>query len=230
MLFCFGYTELIEYWLKRSPTIFQQTGSSNICASLIHKNDQDLLKSIENVKPGTLNAQQLLKQNFRKLIQRQKAIHGTGKQMKNDNLQNVMSVQQLTLNSVEIPHEDDIVVMPEIRESDAISFDISKIRENIKQLLQIRQDLQTEMNECKTETDKLMDQLQLLQNDKKIKERTQLLLENPEENIAKMTKVLATSQERIKKLKDQWDEHRIPLEQQIDVARQSSNSKYVSVK
>lgn len=221
--------ELTEYWIKRSPTIFQQTSSSNICASLIHKNDQDLLKSMENVKPGTLNSQQLLKQNFRKLIQRQKAIHGTRKQMKKDNLQNVMSVQQLTLNSVEIPHEDDIVVMPEIRESDAISFDISKIRENIKQLLQIRQDLQTDMNECKMETDKLMDQLPQLQNDKKIKERTQLLLENPEENIAKMTKVLAASQERIKKLKDQWDEHRIPLEQQIDVARQSSNSKYVSV-
>lgn len=187
------------------------------------------MKSIDYVKPGTLNSQQLLKQNFRKLIQRQKAIHGIGKQMKKDNLQNVMSVQQLTLNSIEIPHENDIVVMPEIRESDAISFDISKIRENIKQLLQIRHDLQTELNECKMETEKLMEQLPQLQNEKKIKERTQLLLENPEENIAKMTKVLATSQERIKKLKDQWDEHRIPLEQQIDVARQSSNSKYVSV-
>lgn len=225
----FFFAELIEYWLKRSPTIFQQTSSSNICASLIHKNDQDLLKSIDNVKPGTLNSQQLLKQNFRKLIQQQIVIHGAGKHMKKDNLQNVMSVQQLTLNSVEIPHEDDIVVMPEIRESDAISFAISKIRENIKQLLQIRQDLQTEMNECKMESEKLLDQLPQLQNDKKIKERTQLLLENPEENILKMTKVLATSQGRIKKLKDQWDEHRIPLEEQINVARQSSNSKYVSV-
>lgn len=188
------------------------------------------MKSIECKKPGTLNSQQVLKQNFRKLVQRHKTMIGHGKQMKKDNLQNVMSVQQLTLNSVEIPHEDDIVVMPEIRESDTIRFDIGKCRESIKQLLQNRQDLQTEMTECKSKMKQLLDQLPQLQNEKKIKERTQLLLENPDENIIKMTKVLATSQERIKKLKDQWDEHRIPLEQQIEIARQSSNSKYVSFK
>lgn len=187
------------------------------------------MKASESAMPGVLNSQQVLKQNFRKLIQRQKAIQGTGKSIKKDNLLNVMSVQQLTLNSVEIPHEDDIVIMPEIRESDAIRFDIGKIRENIKQLLQNRQDLQTEINECKIESKTLMDQLPQLQNEKKIKDRTQLLLENPEENIIKMAKVLANTHERIKKLKDQWDEHRIPLEQQIEIARQSSNSKYVRV-
>lgn len=213
--------------MKRSPTIFQQTSSSNVCASLIHKNDKDLQKSIDGGKTVDFVGDKMLRGNFRKLI-KQNAIHGLKKQTKNDNLQNVMSIQQLTLNRVEIPHEDDIVEMPEIRESDAIRFDIGKIRDSIKQSLQNRNDLQTELNNCKSDGQKLMDQLPHLQNEKKIKERTQLLLENPEENIIKMTKVLQASQDRIKKLKEQWDEHRIPLEQQIEVAQQSSNSKYVS--
>lgn len=236
--------ELNEYWSKRSPTIFQQTSSSNICASLIHKNDQDLVngggggvggggdddgnmiaKNLINENQTTVPA---LKRNFRKLIQIQKSIVAPSSYVKRDNLRNITSVQQLALNNVEIPNEDDIVVMPEIRESDAIRFEIEKVKNEIKNLLQHRQDLQTQMAECKNGIKTLTDQLPQLQNEKKLKERTHLLLENPEENIEKMAKFLATAHERIRKLNDQWDEHRIPLEQQIEMARGSSNSKYVS--
>lgn len=224
---------MAEYWLKRSPTIFQQTSSSNICASLIHKNDQDILKIVSK-SSGTdtstdVNALQS-NRNFRKLVQLQKASGLTNSTVysKIDPKRNVMSVQELALNNVEIPNADDIVEMPEIRESDAIRFDIEKIKADIQMLLQNRQDLQTTIAECKNNTQQHVDQLPNLQNEKKLKERTQLLLENPEENVAKMTKVLAATQERIKKLRDQWDEHRIPLEQQIDIAKRSSNSKYVS--
>lgn len=229
--------ELNEYWSKRSPTIFQQTNSTNICASLIHKNDQDLVNdggdgggidnatNLNNENQTTVPA---LKRNFRKLIQIQKSIVAPSSYVKKDNLRNVTSVQQLALNNVEIPNEDDIVVMPEIRESDAIRFEIEKVKNEIKNLLQHRQDLQSQMAECKKAIKTLADQLPQLQSEKKLKERTHLLLENPEENIEKMTKVLATAHERIRKLNDQWDEHRIPLEQQIEMARGSSNSKYVS--
>lgn len=223
--------ELNEYWTKRSPTIFQQTSSSNICASLIHKNDQDLLGSVTTSDVNSNDENQksisVLQQNFRKLKQIQKSTVAPSSYIKKDNLRNVTSVQQLALNNVEIPNENDIVVMPEIRESDAIRFEIEKMKAEIKNLLQHRQDLQSEMGDCKANTKTLIDQLPQLQCEKKLKERTHLLLENPEENIEKMNKVLATSHERIKKLKDQWDEHRIPLEQQIEIARGSSNSKYV---
>lgn len=227
--------ELNEYWSKRSPTIFQQTSSSNICASLIHKNDQDLFGSLGNVIGTNLNALNnantvpvpVLQRNFRKLIQTQKSI--VAPTQRDTNMRNIKTVQQLALNNVEIPHEDDIVVMPEIRESDAIRFQIEKVKADIKNLLQHRQDVRTQLSEYKTSIKSLADQLPQLQNEKKLKERTQLLLENPDENIAKMAKVLAISRERIKKLKDQWDEHRIPLEQQIEAARGSSNSSYVSI-
>ncbi|XP_055318729.1 coiled-coil domain-containing protein 22 homolog [Sitodiplosis mosellana] len=226
--------ELNEYWSKRSPTIFQQTNSSNICASLIHKNDQDLLSGGTVITTNLSNENQTsvpaLQRNFRKLIQIQKSIVAPSSYVKKDNLRNVTSVQQLALNNVEIPNENDIVVMPEIRESDAIRFEIEKVKGEIKNLLQHRQDLQSQMAECKTGMKTLADQLPQLQSEKKLKERTHLLLENPDENIEKMTKVLATAHERINKLNDQWDEHRIPLQQQIEVARGSSNSKYSHTK
>lgn len=223
--------ELNEYWSKRSPTIFQQTKSSNICASLIHKNDRDLLHPFNVVETnanhkiqGTVSESQ---RNFRKLIQIQKSTIAPSSYMKKDNMRNVTSVQQLALNNVEIPHENDIVVMPEIRESDAIRFEIEKVKVEIKNLIQHRQDLQSQISECKTSSNSLTEQIPKLQTEKKLKERTQILLENPEENIERMTKALANSHERIKKLKDQWDEHRAPLEQQIEIARGCSNSQYV---
>lgn len=230
--------ELSEYWSKRSPTIFQQTSSNNICASLIQKNDEELLGASgyvmltndnnNTVDSGNSVVPTALQRKFRKLIQMQKSIIAPSSYQKKDNIKNVTSVQQLALNNVEIPHEDDIVVMPEIRESDAIRFEIEKVKADIKNIVLHRQENQSQLYECRTESKNLATQLPQLQNEKKLKERARLLLENPEENIAKMSKVLATSRERIKKLNDQWDEHRIPLEQQIETARSSSNSKYVS--
>lgn len=224
--------ELSEYWSKRSPTIFQQTSSDNICASLIQKNDQDLLKAsagkMINEKDDNAQSMPVLQRKFRKLIRCQKSIIAPASYVKKGNIKNVTSVQQLALNNVEIPNEDDIVVMPEIRESDAIRFEIEKVKAEIKNLVLHRQDIQSQLSQCQLELENLTEQLPQLQSEKKIKERARLLLENPEENIAKMTKVLETSRERIKKLQEQWDEHRIPLEQQIETARSSSNSKYVS--
>lgn len=216
--------------MKRSPTIFQQTSSNNICASLIHKNDQDLV-NLSNTATATatdlLPNNNQVNHNFRRLIQLHKTSVAPLSYVKKDSIRNITSVQQLALNNVEIPNQDDIVEMPEIRESDAIRFNIEKTKADIKNLLQHRQDLQTQLTECKTNAHQFIDQLPQLQAEKKLKERTRLLLENPEENTAKMTKILATAQERIKKLQDQWDEHRIPLENQIQAAQQSSSSNYV---
>lgn len=229
--------ELNEYWSKRSPTIFQQTSSNNICASLIHKNDQDLLCGAGSSSsdgsgeiPTAMHSQAAIQRKFHKLIQMQKSTIAPALYVKKaaNSIRNVTSVQQLALNNVEIPNEDDIVPMPEIRESDAIRFEIEKVKADIKTLVTHRQTNQSQLAECRANVKSFSEQVPQLQSEKKLKERAQLLLENPEENIAKMTKVLATSHERIKKLHEQWDEHRIPLEQQIEAARSSSNSKYVS--
>lgn len=216
-----------DYWSKRSPTIFQQTSWSTICASLIHKNDLDVA-NLSSSKQASVDRVAQAKSNFRKLIQLHKTSVAPSSYVKRDSMRNITSVQQLALNNVEIPHQDDIVEMPEIRESDAIHFDIGKTRADVRNLLQIRQELQTKITECKTTEQQCFDCLPQLQNEKKLKERTQLLLENPAENVVKLVKILQTAQERMKKLQEQWNEHRVPLEQQIQTAQQN-NAQYVSV-
>lgn len=231
----FSATVIGDYWMKRSPTIFQQTSWDTICASLIHKNDLDVVHASPplHTKGGTATATPSatdraarVRANFRKLIQIHRTSVAPASYARKDNMRNVTSVQQLALNNVEIPHQDDIVEMPEIRESDAIRFDIDKIKVDVKNSLQVRQELQARIADHKASEQSCAECLPQLEGEKKMKERTQLLLENPEENMMKLIKILATAQERMKKLQDQWDEHRIPLEQQIQTAQQN-NSQYV---
>lgn len=210
---------LRKYWLKRSPTIFQQTRSHTICASIIHKNDFDC-ETNKTTSRRTVNFQQLLQLN--KVNGGQSAI-----QTKRDHIRNVKSIQQLTLNNIELPHANDIVAMPEISECDAIRFDIEKLKANIEQMLAMRQKLKDSLDECGSEKLTESNAITKLKSDRKVAERTNLLLENPEVNLGKMEKVLATTQERINKLHDQWDEHRLPMVQQLEAAKNSSTQKNV---
>lgn len=213
------FIELRKYWLKRSPTIFQQTRSNTICASMIHKNDFDCETSKTTSRRTS---------NFQKLLQMNKSNGSQSTtQMKRDHIRNVKSIQQLTLNNIELPHANDIVEMPEISECDAIRFDIEKIKANIEQMLLSRQKLQDSLDECKCEKQRELDVITKLKSERKVAERTNLLLENPDVNLSKMEKVLATTQERINKLRDQWDEHRRPMMQQLEMAKQSSTQKNV---
>lgn len=169
--------------------------------------------------------------NFSKLLRLHKSDASNplySSSLKKNNLRNMKSVQQLTLHNVEIPNDNDIVEMPEISEADAIRFKIEEIRGTIENLLFKRQELQTNINDCKTERSAENEIIAELKKERKIKERTHLLLENPEVNLTKMDRVLATTQERIKKLKEQWEEHRVPLVQQLEKAQQSSTKKFVS--
>lgn len=179
--------------------------------------------------------------NFNKLLQlRHKTKnnrHSAGKNVselndgvRKDHIRNIKSIQQMKLNNIEIPNENDIVVMPEISESDTLRFDIEKLKETIEQHLVNRQQFQIGINECKDEKLRETEVITKLRSEKKIKERTHLLLENPEVNLSKMKTVLATTQERINKLKVQWEEHRVPLVEQLEKAKQSSTKQYVSLK
>lgn len=212
-----SHSELQEYWLKRSPIIFHQTRSSNICASIIHKNDVDCNSATARSS-----------QNFQKLLQLTKKSASAQNQAQRDHLRNIKTIQQLTLNNVEIPNENDIVVMPEISETDAIRFNMDKLKANIEKIMQHRQDIQASIATIKDDIQKEEGALVELKSERKIKERTNLLLENPTENLAKMEKVLSTTQERINKLHEQWEEHRSPLMKQLEQARQSTSKKYVS--
>lgn len=186
---------------------------------MIHKNDIDC-------ETSRTTSQRI--SNFQKLLQLNKLNGGqSATQLKRDHIRNVKSIQQLTLNNIELPHANDIVAMPEISESDAIRFDIEKIKAHIEQALSNRQKLQDCLDECNSGRQTVVDAIAKLKSERKVAERTNLLLENPDVNLSKMEKVLSTTQERIGKLREQWNEHRQPMMQQLDAAKQSSSQKYV---
>uniref|UniRef100_A0A182PQX5 Coiled-coil domain-containing protein 22 homolog n=1 Tax=Anopheles epiroticus TaxID=199890 RepID=A0A182PQX5_9DIPT len=66
-----------------------------------------------------------------------------------------------------------------------------------------------------------------LKEEKKIKERTHILLENPEVNVAKLESIIAAAGEKMKKLQSQWEAHRAPLLATLE-EHQAKNSDQVS--
>lgn len=207
--------QIREYWLKRSPTVFQQTQSVNLCASLIHKNDIDRMDDRNKSFDKLLNA--LGKQPTI-------GIRTTSK----DHLRNIKSVQQLTLNNIEIKNQNDIVTMPEISPVDALNFDIEKLKQSIEQCVVNRKSLMSRIHDIKELKVKEEENIVKLKEQRKIAERTHILLENPEVNITKMGAVLEATKERMKNLKEQWEERRIPLMEQLEQTQQSTSKQYVS--
>lgn len=207
--------QIREYWLKRSPTVFQQTQSVNLCASLVHKNDIDRLDDRNKSFDKLLNA--LGKQPTI-------GIRTTSK----DHLRNIKSVQQLKLNSIEIKNQNDIVIMPEISPVDALNFDIEKLKQSIEQCVVNRKSLMSRISDIKELKVKEEENIVKLKEQRKIAERTHILLENPEVNITKMGAVLEATKERMKHLKEQWNERRIPLMEQLEQTQQSTSKQYVN--
>ncbi|XP_058055405.1 coiled-coil domain-containing protein 22 homolog [Anopheles bellator] len=66
-----------------------------------------------------------------------------------------------------------------------------------------------------------------LKEEKKVKERTHILLENPEVNVAKLESIIAAAGEKMKKLQSQWEAHRAPLVATLEEHR-AKNSDSVS--
>lgn len=207
--------QIREYWLKRSPTVFQQTQSTNLCASLIHKNDIDRLDDRNKSFDKLLNA-----------LGKQPTI-GIRTASK-DHLRNIKSVQQLTLNNIEIKNQNDIVIMPEISPVDALNFDIEKLKQSIEQCVINRKSLMSRINDIKELKVKEEENIVKLKEQRKVAERTHILLENPEVNITKMGAVLEATKERMKNLKEQWVERKGPLMEQLEQTQQSTSKQYVS--
>lgn len=153
----------------------------------------------------------------------------SGTRISKDHIRNIKSVQQLTLNNIEIPNQNDIVSMPEISPVDALNFDVEKLKQSIEQCVINRKTLMTKISDIKElkATEELV--IAKLRDDKRIKERTHILLENPEVNVAKMGAVLAATTARMQQLSNQWQEHRIPLVQQLERAGQSTAEQSVCI-
>lgn len=212
--------ELRDYWQKRSPTLFQQVQHPNLCATLIQKNDVDRLQS------KTRNAFDQLVRCRSGDTAKHKSI-AQDPLLAKDHMRNVKSVQQMTLDNVQIPNENDIICMPEISAADALSFDVEKLKQSIEAGLQAEQQLNATINELGTNRATVKETLVELSGEKKIKERTQILLENPTVNVEKMHEVLRVSEGRLTLLTEQWKIHRAELVKELEIANSSNSSQNV---
>lgn len=93
---------------------------------------------------------------------------------------------------------------------------IETLREQIHQKHEQKMELSQKIKELKRRSVAGKEKLDELKQQKKIKERTLLVLENPQENIQKLNKMIDNSSEKMKRLQEQWMEHKTPLQMQIE--------------
>lgn len=93
---------------------------------------------------------------------------------------------------------------------------VQSVREKIKQKQGEKLELRQRIEKAKKQFEAQKGTLEELRLQKKIKERTLVVLENPQENIEKLNKMIDNAGEKMKRLQEQWMEHKTPLQQQID--------------
>ncbi|XP_035892487.1 coiled-coil domain-containing protein 22 homolog [Anopheles stephensi] len=110
---------------------------------------------------------------------------------------------------------------------DALQQEIDKINTAIEETKREQRDLQTKRSIVGENAKTLESVTDKLKEEKKIKERTHILLENPEVNVAKLESIIVAAGEKMKKLQSQWETHRAPLMAQLQ-EHQVKNSDQVS--
>ncbi|XP_058831111.1 coiled-coil domain-containing protein 22 homolog [Topomyia yanbarensis] len=107
-------------------------------------------------------------------------------------------------------------------EMDQIQVEIERIVAQCDELEVSRQQLNDTIEEHRRA-------LATLRDEKKFKERTHILLEDPEVNVRKLEGIIAAGGERMRKLQDQWNAHRTPLLETLDAYRARDSNKQSKV-
>ncbi|XP_055626030.1 coiled-coil domain-containing protein 22 homolog [Toxorhynchites rutilus septentrionalis] len=94
-------------------------------------------------------------------------------------------------------------------ETDQIRADIERNAHEFNALKSERASVSEIMETCRKAVGKLKEQ-------KKMKERTHILLENTEVNVKKLEGIIAAAGDRMRKLQDQWETHRNPLVETLE--------------
>ncbi|XP_052888159.1 coiled-coil domain-containing protein 22 homolog [Anopheles moucheti] len=110
---------------------------------------------------------------------------------------------------------------------DTLQQEIAKINTAIEETKREQRDLQSKREVAGQSGKALETVTEKLKEEKKIKERTHILLENPEVNVAKLESIIAAAGEKMKKLQSQWESHRAPLMATLQ-EHQAKNSDHVS--
>lgn len=197
--------EIREYWVKSSPTIFQQTKSNNLLPSIIHTNDLEL------INPSVSSPERKLQPNKTNVLL-------NGQEVIKDSTKTDDLIQEIS---------KDVQIMKIVNKEsplDILNTEIEKLKKVIEENVTEKNSLEEKFDETKMTKNQIETELIQLKDERKIKERISILLENPETNIKKMETVLTATVDRMKNLSEQWEEHRIPLVE----ALQKSKEKYAT--
>lgn len=154
----------------------------------------------------------------------------------NDRLHSKKAESESERNTAEksLPQSDEAgaVTMEEGR-----TLEIDKIKSDCEQLRIDIDNVQTEMKKVsaqlacvtsKHETEEK--ELEILEAEKIIKSRTYDLLEDSDNNIAKLKTVIDAGRNKMINLANQWEKHRAPLIKQYRDGREKYSAKTVSIK
>lgn len=200
--------EIREYWVKSSPTIFQQTKSNNLLPSIIHTNDLEIFQPSGN---GTSI----------RILQKNNKIQEVNISASNSEIVEEITkeVKLIQISSKESP-------------LDILNTEIETLKKVIEENVTEKNELEQKCDEMNIMKREIETQLIELKDERKIKERISILLENPETNIKKMETVLSATVDRMNNLTEKWEEHRIPLVEALEKSKQkyaSKNSKAIQI-
>ncbi|XP_065080310.1 coiled-coil domain-containing protein 22 homolog [Ochlerotatus camptorhynchus] len=108
---------------------------------------------------------------------------------------------------------------------ESLQDDIDALREEIEQNVEENAAVHGSRTELGESMEVYRRAIVKLKEEKKIKERTHILLEDPEVNVKKLEAIIAAGGERMKKLQDQWDAHRTPLVETLEAHRVKNSDK-----
>uniref|UniRef100_A0A1B0CUT5 Coiled-coil domain-containing protein 22 homolog n=1 Tax=Lutzomyia longipalpis TaxID=7200 RepID=A0A1B0CUT5_LUTLO len=174
--------------------IFDQTTPATLLPSVIVRNDEDLW-DVTSVFPSLLDP---LSRDS--LSARDDAVS------EDKQLQNAESASEET---EKVPSRDDILKPRSPLE--VLEEDIENLRAKIEGSVGERQSVLEEIESGKSTIAEHEEKLLGLRKEKRVRERTNIVLENPEENVTKLEAMVANSREKLKKLELQWREHEAPL-------------------
>lgn len=215
--------EIESYWKKRSPTIFQQTDNDSIIPTVLHKNELDFYTS----KKYSID------EDFEKLVKKQSSEDLVLKDilLRSPSLSPEKTAKKPNeagkLNESEKPPIAQKPVTQNLSPIDKLNLEMSSLRDTIEEMLASRKQIQECVQNLKEDRVQYEKDVESLQKVRKVKERTCILLENPEVNLEKMKSLISSSEQRLKKVHQQWDEHRIPLEEALNEALSKNSDKFV---
>lgn len=131
----------------------------------------------------------------------------------------------LTFKEEQEGPRDDVVVPRTPLE--VLQEEIEELRQKIEGAVSERQGIVEEIEGSRSIAVEHEEKLSNLRKEKRIRERTNIVLENPEENVAKLEAMVANSKEKMKKLELQWQEHEAPLLKALSSAQQKNSKEMV---